>query len=167
MEHFSSTVCLLSFLWLLWFTLAQIFVLGQGVPVVAIPLGLATGLSGFTSLVKEVRKLALALGISVHMLQHNWVIRANSCQRLILQLFLRVGSWGDFFAGSNVSAPTAGLLPRSGFQPVQKCSSQGQGFLSVQQLILPLNTFSFLYKYAPFISLASTKKPLLQGPACL
>ena len=62
---------------------------------VAIPLGLATGLSGFTSLVKEVRKLALRLGISVHMLQHNWLIRASSCQRLILQLFVRVGSWGD------------------------------------------------------------------------
>ena len=79
---------------------------------VAIPLGLATGLSGFSSLVKEVRKLALRLGISVHMLQHNWLIRANSCQRLILQLFLRVGSWG-------------------------RCSSQGQGFLSIQQLVLP------------------------------
>ena len=35
------------------------------------------------------------------MLQHIWFIRANSCQRLILQLFVRVGSslWG-FFAGS-------------------------------------------------------------------
>ena len=45
--------------------------LGRMYQFVAMPLGIATGPSGFTSLVKEVRKLALRLGISVHMLQHN------------------------------------------------------------------------------------------------
>ena len=74
---------------------SEFLFLGRVYQFVAMPLGLATSLLGFTSLVKEVRKLALGLGISVHMLQHNWLIRANSCQRLILQLFLRVGSWGD------------------------------------------------------------------------
>ena len=64
--------------------LLRFLFLGRVYQFVAIPLGLTSGLSGFTSLVKEVRKLALRLGISVHMLQHNWLIRANSCQRLIL-----------------------------------------------------------------------------------
>ena len=31
-DHFSSSICLLSLLWLLWFTLAHSFAFGQGVP---------------------------------------------------------------------------------------------------------------------------------------
>ena len=83
MDHLSP-LCLLSFLWLLWFILAQILFLGRVYQFVAVPLGLATGPRGFTSLVKQVRKLALRLAISV--LQHNGLVRANSSQMLILQL---------------------------------------------------------------------------------
>ena len=66
-DHFSSSICLF------FFPLAPLihscseFCSGQSVPVVVRPLGLATGISGFTFLVKEVRKLALRLAISVHM----------------------------------------------------------------------------------------------------
>ena len=54
---------------------------------VAMPFGLATSLSGFTSLVKEVRKVGFEVGhLSAHVTT-NWLIRANSCQRLIYQLY--------------------------------------------------------------------------------
>ena len=53
----------------------------------AMPFGLATSLSGFTSLVKEVRKVGFEVGhLSAHVTT-NWLIRANSCQRLIYQLY--------------------------------------------------------------------------------
>ena len=46
------------------------------------PYGLATSLSGFISLVKEVRKVGFEVGhLSAHVTT-NWLIRANSCQRL-------------------------------------------------------------------------------------
>ena len=44
------------------------------------PFGLATAPQEFTTLVNEVRKMALRLGISVHMYLDDWLIKANSCQ---------------------------------------------------------------------------------------
>ena len=48
--------------------LLRVLLLDRVYDFVAMPLGLATSISGFTSSVKEVRKLALRLGISLHML---------------------------------------------------------------------------------------------------
>ena len=82
-DYFSSSVCLLSLLWLFWFTLAQSFALGRVFQFVAMPLGLATSLSGFTSSVKEVREVGFEVGhLSAHV-TITWLIRANICQRLI------------------------------------------------------------------------------------
>ena len=47
---------------------------------VAMPFGLATAPREFTTLVKEVKRMALRLGISVHMYLDDWLIKANSCQ---------------------------------------------------------------------------------------
>ena len=44
------------------------------------PFGLATAPREFTTLVKEVRTMALRLGISVQMYLDDWLIKANSCQ---------------------------------------------------------------------------------------
>ena len=72
----------------LFFTLfSQVLFLDKEIedwkPALDVDFLLATGPSEFTSLVKEVRKLALRLHISV--LQNNYLIRANSCQRLIFK----------------------------------------------------------------------------------
>ena len=74
----------------LFFTLfSQVLFLDKEIkdwkPALDVDFLLATGPSEFTSLVKEVRKLALRLHISVHMLQNNYLVRANSCQRLIFK----------------------------------------------------------------------------------
>ena len=64
-----------------------VLLLGKVYHFVAMPFGLATSLSGFTSLVKEVRKVGFEVGhLSAHVTT-NWLIRANSCQRLIYQLY--------------------------------------------------------------------------------
>ena len=64
-----------------------VLLLGKVYHFVAMPYGLATSLSGFTSLVKEVRKVGFEVRhLSPHVTT-NWLIRANSCQRLIYQLY--------------------------------------------------------------------------------
>ena len=64
-----------------------VLLLGKVYHFVAMPYGLATSLSGFTSLVKEVRKVGFEVGhLSAHVTT-NWLIRANSCQRLFFQLY--------------------------------------------------------------------------------
>ena len=64
-----------------------VLLLGKVYHLVAMPYGLATSLSGFTSLVKEVRKVGFEVGhLSAHVTT-NWLIRANSCQRLIFQFY--------------------------------------------------------------------------------
>ena len=55
-------------------------VLGKLYQFVAMPFGLATAPREFTTLVKEVKRMALRLGISVHMYLDDWLIKANSCQ---------------------------------------------------------------------------------------
>ena len=66
--------------------LLRVLLLGRVYHLVAMRLGLATSLSGFTSLDKEVRKVGFEVGhLSAHV-TIKWLIRANSCQRLILQL---------------------------------------------------------------------------------
>ena len=47
--------------------LLRVLVFGQGYQFVAMTMSLATVTWGFTTLVKEVRKIALRLGISVYM----------------------------------------------------------------------------------------------------
>ena len=64
-----------------------VLLLGKVYHFVAMPFGLATSLSGFTSLLKEVSKVGFEVGhLSAHVTT-NWLIRANSCQRLIFQLY--------------------------------------------------------------------------------
>ena len=55
-------------------------VLGKLYQFVAMSFGLATAPWEFTTLVKEVKMMALRLGISVHMYLDDWLIKANSCQ---------------------------------------------------------------------------------------
>ena len=55
-------------------------VLGKVYQFVAMPFGLATAPREFTTLIKEVKRMALRLGISVHMYLDDWLIKANSCQ---------------------------------------------------------------------------------------
>ena len=63
--------------------LFRVLLFGRVCHFVAMPLGLATSLLGFTSSVKEVRKVGFEVGhLSAHV-TINWLIRANSCQRLI------------------------------------------------------------------------------------
>ena len=63
-----------------------VLLLGKVYHFVAMPFGLAASLSGFTSLVKEVRKVGFEVGhLSAHGLQIGSL--ANSCQRLIYQLY--------------------------------------------------------------------------------
>ena len=61
-------------------------VLGKLYQFVAMPFGLATAPREFTTLVKEVKRMALRLGISVHMYLDDWLIKATVVRRLILQL---------------------------------------------------------------------------------
>ena len=64
-----------------------VLLLGKVYHFVEMPYGLATSLSGFTSFVKEVRKVGFEVGhLSAHVTT-NWLIRANSCQRLFFQLY--------------------------------------------------------------------------------
>ena len=60
-----------------------VLLLGKVYHFVAMPYGLGTSLSGFTSLVKEVRKVGFEVGYPSAHVTTNWLIRANSCQRLI------------------------------------------------------------------------------------
>ena len=66
--------------------LLKFVLLGRVYQFVAMPLGLDTGRGEFTALVKEVRKLALRLGISVDMFSSEPIV----VEELILQTILEL-----------------------------------------------------------------------------
>ena len=139
--------------------LLRVLLLGRVYQFVAMPLGLTSSLSGFTSLVKEVRKLALRFGISVHMWLHIGslepiVVRGsfdNSLRidyllgvvlsRKYLHLFLQQVSFLVQVLNRSLGVPRRGKV---------FCLFSSSSFLHLRTLLL------FLSKYAPLPLLAST-----------
>ena len=125
---------------------------------VAMPFGLATAPREFTTLVKEVRKMALRLGVSVHMYLDDWLIKANSCQEAhsatltMLELTRKLG-W-------IVNREKSDLLPKQVFTFLGQVFDLSKGvcyptearFMSIQKAIHPLlhNTFTTPRQVAPF-----------------
>ena len=70
---------------------------GQTYQFLSLPFGLATAPLVFTKLVKEVKLMALAMGIRMHQYLDDWLLRAPSCQEaskhtaLLLQLVQDLG----------------------------------------------------------------------------
>ena len=119
-------------------------VLGKVYQFVAMPFGLATAPREFTTLVKEVKRMALRLGISVHMYLDDWLIKANSCQEAqsatltLLELTHKLG-W-------IVNREKSDLLPKQVFTFLGQVFDLSKGvcyptearFLSIQEAIHPL-----------------------------
>ena len=104
----------------------------------------ATAPREFTTLVKEVKRMALRLGISVHMYLDDWLIKANSCQEAhsatltMLELTHKLG-W-------IVNREKSDLLPKQVFTFLGQVFDLSKGvcyptearFLSIQEAIHPL-----------------------------
>ena len=147
-------------------------VLGKLYQFVAMPFGLATPPREFTTLVKEVRKTAMRLGISVHMYLDDWLIKANSCQEahsatLTLSELTHKLGW-------IVNKDKSDLIPKQVFTflgqvfdlPKGVCYPTEARFLSIQQAIHPLlhNTFTTPRQVMHLLGLlASTEKLVPQG----
>ena len=146
--------------------------LGKLYQFVAMPFGLATAPREFTTLVKEVRKMALRLGISVHMYLDDWLIKANSCQEAhfatltMLELTRKLG-W-------IVNREKSDLLPKQVFTFLGQVFDLSKGvcyptearLLSIQKAIHPLlhNTFTTPRQVMHLLGLlASTEKLVPQG----
>ena len=132
-------------------------VLGKVYQFVAMPFGLATAPREFTTLVKEVKRMALRLGISVHMYLDDWLIKANSCQEAqsatltLLELTHKLG-W-------IVNRGKSDLLPKQVFTFLGQVFDLSKGvcyptearFLSIQEAIHPFQPpYYSTPGYAPF-----------------
>ena len=147
-------------------------VLGKVYQFVAMPFGLATAPREFTTLVKEVKRMALRLGISVHMYLDDWLIKANSCQEAqsatltLLELTYKLG-W-------IVNREKSDLLPKQVFTFLGQVFNLSKGvcyptearFLSIQEAIHPLlfNPLTTPRQVMHLLGLlASTEKLVPQG----
>ena len=147
-------------------------VLGKVYQFVAMPFGLATAPREFTTLVKEVKRMALRLGISVHMYLDDWLIKANSCQEAhsatltLLELTHKLG-W-------IVNREKSDLLPKQVFTFLGQVFDLSKGvcyptearFLSIQEAIHPLlfNPLTTPRQVMHLLGLlASTEKLVPQG----
>ena len=147
-------------------------VLGKVYQFVAMPFGLATAPREFTTLVKEVKRMALRLGISVHMYLDDWLIKANSCQEAqsatltLLELTHKLG-W-------IVNREKSALLPKQVFTFLGQVFDLSKGvcyptearFLSIQAAIYPLlfNPHTTPRQVMHLLGLlASTEKLVPQG----
>ena len=147
-------------------------VLGTVYQFVAMPFGLATAPREFTSLIKEVKKLALKRGIKVHMYLDDWLVKANSPQEAhsatltLLELILNLG-W-------IVNKEKSDLIPRQVFTFLGQVFDLSKGvcyptearFLSIQEAIHPLlnNTSTTPRQVMHLLGLlASTEKLVPQG----
>ena len=147
-------------------------VLGKVYQFVAMPFGLATAPREFTTLVKEVNRMALRLGISVHMYLDDWLIKANSCQEAqsvtltLLELTHKLG-W-------IVNREKSDLLPKQVFTFLGQVFDLSKGvcyptearFLSIQEAIHPLlfNPLTTPRQVMHLLGLlASTEKLVPQG----
>ena len=147
-------------------------VLGKLYQFVAMPFGLATAPREFTTLVKEVKRMALRLGISVHMYLDDWLIKANSCQEAhsatltLLELTHKLG-W-------IVNREKSDLLPKQVFTFLGQVFDLSKGvcyptearFLSIQEVIHPLlfNPLTTPRQVMHILGLlASTEKLVPQG----
>ena len=126
------------------------------------------------TLVKEVKRMGLRVGISVHMYLDDWLIKANSCQEAhsatltLLELTHKLG-W-------IVNREKSDLLPKQVFTFLGQVFDLSKGvfypmearFLSIQEAIHPL-LFNALTTPRPYYSmyllglLASTEKLVPQG----
>ena len=137
-------------------------VLGKLYQFVAMPFGLATAPREFTTLVKEVKRMALRLGISVHMYLDDWLIKANSCQEAhsatltLLELTHNLG-W-------IVNREKSDLLPKQVFTFLGQVFDLSKGvcyptearFLSIQEAIHPLLFNPPYYSTPGYAPLGST-----------
>ena len=147
-------------------------VLGKLYQFVVMPFGLATAPREFTTLVKEVKWMALRLGFSVHMYLDDWLIKANSCQEAhsatltLLELTHKLG-W-------IVNREKSDLLPKQVFTFLGQVFDLSKGvcyptearFLSIQDSIHPLlfNPFTTPRQVMHLLGLlASTEKLVPQG----
>ena len=147
-------------------------VMGKVYQFVAMPFGLATAPREFTTLVKEVKRMALRLGISVHMYLDDWLIKANSCQEAqsatltLLELTHKLG-W-------IVNREKSDLLPKQVFTFLGQVFDLSKGvcyptearFLSIQEAIhrLLFNPLTTPHQVMHLLGLlASTEKLVPQG----
>ena len=139
---------------------------------VRVPFGLATAPREFTTLVKEVKRMALRLGISVHKYLDDWLIKVNSCQEAhsatltLLELTHKRG-W-------IVNREKSDLLPKQVFTFLGQVFNLSKGvcyptearFLSIQEAIHPLlfNPHTTPRQVMHLLGLlASTEKLVPQG----
>ena len=126
-------------------------VLGKLYQFVAMPFDLATAPREFTTLVKEVKRMALTLAISVHMYLDDWLIKANSCQEAHSATLTLLGLTHKL--GWIVNREKSDLLPKQVFTFLGQVFDLSKGvcyptearFLSIQEAIHPLLFNPFTY----------------------